>query len=663
MKKFYPVFFLFLCYFSAPGQDLITFTQSPRDLQLYPRDANNQAEVVFSGTVNKVGYTKIGAYVLRESVLTRLVSQTLNATISSQSFSLQIPIKAERAEYTFQVFVYSGTDSTLVVERNRIVCGDVFIIHGQSNALALSELAESTANFDDKYVRNVAGSSAADMSWYAAKSPYTSVGGIGLALQQLILDNQGIPTCILNGALGGATIDTLKGRDPANHANTNTLYGRLLYRAQWAGVAKQVKAIIWKQGEAEAGEAKTKGLVSGYADKFATLYKQFREDYNPSARIYVGQINMLNVPGDSAATLRDFQRRTKSIFQNVETIATVGTPGYDGIHYDSKGHRQIAFEQYRLIARDFYGSTDTLQINSPDIKKVFYNARKDSITLVFDDQMKMVWKDSAYYDGLTNTVKVRPQKDYFYLDGQAGLFTAGSAVGNRIMLSLSNPSAAKTIRYLPSYFGNQVDGPYNGPTLKNTRGMRAFSFDNVSIADAIPAVTTLAAKFVAKKQIQLTWNGPGTNTSLVIERADSLPNTFRRIAVVNSPAINYIDANLRDSVNTYYYRLRVYSPVSESSYSNIARSQQLVLAVEPLEITVQLYPNPLATDRLLNVTADQATFTQMTVYDLLGRAVKRWQGTAKNKLAIALDDLSAGVYVAEFMTVNGNVLRRKLIIR
>ena len=120
---------------------------------------------------------------------------------------------------------------------------------------------------------------------------------------------------------------------------------------------------------------------------------------------------------DYAAFIRDFQRRTKYLYANVETIATVGTPGYDGVHYQPLTYQRLAFEQFRQIARDFYGSTDTLQINSPDLRKVFFNARKDSISLVYDDQMQMVWtKDTATYSFATGArISYYQQKDFFYL--------------------------------------------------------------------------------------------------------------------------------------------------------------------------------------------------------------------------------------------------------
>jgi hypothetical protein len=660
MKRLYIIIVLFLYYLSASGQ--ITFDKLPRDLQLYPRDANSQAEVIISGRIT-TGYDKVSMQVLREGKLSKIVSQTITATATDSPFTLSSVIKAEPAEYSFRVFLFKGADSTLVAERKRIVCGDVYIIHGQSNALALAGLETNYSfNFDDKYLRNCtypysSSNIPAEMSWYASKDPYGSVGGFGLTLQRLILQTYGIPTLVMNGGVGGTGIAPLSLRDPSNHANLNTIYGRLLFRAQWAGVDKNVKAIIWKQGEDDAGNG-----PQGYDEKFKTLYNQFREDYG-DARIYVGQINILADKQEGAAALRDFQRRTRALFKNVESIATVGTNDYDGIHYGVAGHQQIAFEQFRQIARDFYGSKDTLQVNSPDVKKVFYNTRKDSLTLVFDDDMQMVWKtDTTFYNFATGAVTaVRQQKDYFYLDGQAGWVTGGAASKNRIVLGLKQPATAKALRYLPAYFSDATSDFYNGPTLKNARGMRAFSFDGVSIAEAIAPVT-LAAKPVTEKQIQLNWTAAANAQTQLLERADGTPSNYKLIATLNGTASTYSDDNLPDPFGTYYYRLRAYSNTSESAYSNVVNARPLVLSIEPSSPLVRLYPNPVAADRMLYVEAERVTFTNAVIRDVLGRAVKTWNGMAKNKLSLPLNDLDAGMYVADLQTADGQVLRHKVVI-
>ena len=669
MMRLYGCCFLCLCSVSLFGQ--VTFDQLPRDLQLYPRNAAGLSGVPVSGRVTTAGWTKISIQVLRAGKVSQLLSQPIAPAATNTPFQFQPQIKAEPAEYTVRVFLYKNNDSTVVAERSRIVCGDVYIIDGQSNAIAGGGLDELYSfNFDDTYLRNCtfpynSPNIPADMQWYPAKQPYANVGGFGLTLQRLILQTYGIPTAVMNGAQGGTGIDDLAFRDAGNPANLGTYYGQLLFRAQWAGMAKQVKAIIWKQGEYEAGSG---AKLSTYEAQFKKLYDQLRQDYNPDARIYVSQINIL--PGDvqveGAAALRDFQRRTKYLYSNVETIATVGTPGLgnDGVHYNGEAYQQMAFEQFRQIARDIYGSKDTVQINSPDIKKVFYNARKDTLTLAFDEGMQLVYKaDTAFYSNATG-VKLygRELKNYFYLDGQSGSVTGGSATANRVILSLKQPVLAKTLRYLPPYFSDAQSEFYDGPTLRNTRGMRAFSFDNVLIADAIPTITTLAARPVTEKQIQLNWTASATAKTQFLERADENPVNYKRIATLGGTTATYTDDNLPNQSGTYYYRLRASSDVSESAYSNVASARPLVLGVEPGLSAVRLYPNPVLADRTMYIDAERSTFTSVIILDLLGRAVQRWAGTAQNSLTIALDNAEAGLYVADLQLADGQILRQKFVV-
>ncbi|WP_429653518.1 sialate O-acetylesterase [Spirosoma lacussanchae] len=649
---------MILYYFSVSGQ--VKFTELPRNLQLYPRDAQNQAKIVVSGTVTWSEFERIAVKVLREGVVTGILSQTLVGE-PEKPFSFSTTIKAERAEYGLQIYLYTKTDSVLIAQRSRIVCGDIYIIHGQSNAKALAELDSYGIAPEDRFLRNCAYSDdLKSIDWYQVTDPYASVGGFGIMLQRLIVNTYNMPTLVLNGAVGGTGIVDLTARDPANPANIITYYGQLLSRAQWAGVANQVKGFIWKQGEEEAGSNPT-----NYDQKFGQLYSQIREDYG-NVRVYVGQINILRTARlEGAAALRDFQRRTKSLFSNVETIATVGSRGYDGIHYTAEGHKQMAFEQFRQIARDVYGFADTLQINSPDIKQAFYNTRKDSITLVFDTGMDMVWKADTtvnFANGPGSHVKY--QKDYFYLDELPGWVVAGSAQQNRVKLALKGPATARFLRYLPSEYSNPPTSTFfDGPTLRNKRGMRAFSFDGFPVADAIPTVSTLAAKPISEKEIQLNWPALPTAQVQIIERADGTPVNFRQIASLTAREASFTDTNLPDPFGIYYYRMRAFSAVSESQYSNVVMGRPLVLGIEPTAPLVQVYPNPVATGQQLHIESDQLQITRIDLRDLTGRLVKSWTGPARKTVAIALDGLATGLYVADLGTTQGHTVQRKLIVR
>ncbi|QJD79040.1 sialate O-acetylesterase [Spirosoma rhododendri] len=659
MKHIYPAVLLFLVNVSLAQ---VRFGQLPKDLQLYPRTSQNQASVPISGTVNATGFRQISVQLWREGKLSTVVSQTLSMAAASQPFQLSALIKAEPAEYRFRIFLYKNNDSTLVADRQRVVCGDVYVLYGQSNIIPGTSLAENYgAGFNDRYLRNYTyingGDPVSTLNWYPAKEPFASVGTVGLNIQRLILEQYGIPTVVINGAIGGATITELSARDPLYHGNTNTSYGRLLTRVQLAGLQQNVKAILWRQGEAESG-----GNATGYGDKFATLYKQLREDYG-NARLYVAQANLLGSGSEAAGTLRDFQRRTRQLFSNVATIATVGTRDYDGIHYFDTGYRQLAFEQFRLLARDFYGATDTLQIGSPDIQKVVYNARRDSVTLVFEPSMQMVWRDTTYYSFATGAqIGRRFQKDAFFLDNKAGLVTNGAASGNRVILRLNAASSAKTLTYMSPYFSDALSPFYNGPTLRNSRGMRAFTFADVAIADRIATPTQLAATPIDDKQIRLTWSVPTAGSQQIVERAVGQSGSFQLVKTLDGTTRSYVDTGLPDPYALYRYRVRVLTQTSESDYSAVARVMLLILGLTDAPV-VSVYPNPVGPDRQLNLDAGSTTVSTVVIRDMQGQVVSEWRGRATSQLQLPLHQLPSGLYVTDMNTTDGQVQQEKIVIR
>lgn len=639
----------------------VQFSQLPSELQLYPRNSQNQANVPVSGTVTATGFRRISVQLWREGKLNSVSSQTLSTGATNQPFQLQAVIKAEPADYRFRVFLYKNNDSTLVADRQRIVCGDVYVLYGQSNIIPGTALAERYgADFNDRYLRNCTYSTsdpATSMSWYPAKEPFAAVGTVGLTIQRLILEQYGIPTAIFNGAIGGATILSLSARDPLNHANTSTPYGRLLFRTRWAGVQKNVRAILWRQGEAESG-----GDATGYSDKLTALYKQLREDYGDT-RIYIAQANLLGSGSSEAGTLRDFQRRTRQQFSNVETIATVGTRDYDGIHYADDGYRQLAFEQFRLLARDFYGATDTVQIGSPDIKKVMYNARRDSVTLVFEPSMQMVWRDTTYYSFATGEkMGSRFQKDAFLLDNKAGQVVGGTAIGNRIVLRLTQSSTAKALTYLPPFFSDARSPFYNGPTLRNSRGMRAFTFADMPIADRLTNPTQLVATAVSDQQIRLSWITATAGTQQIVERAIGQAGAFQIVATVSSTVNAYVDNGITDAFGVYRYRIRAVSSVSESDYSNVATAKPLILGVNEMPVA-RLFPNPVGADRQLQIDTGASAISTVVIRDIQGRTVSEWRGRPVSSINLSLHPLAAGLYVADITTTEGQTQQEKLLIR
>jgi hypothetical protein len=109
---------------------------------------------------------------------------------------------------------------------------------------------------------------------------------------------------------------------------------------------------------------------------------------------------------------------------------------------------------------------------------------------------------------------------------------------------------------LPPYFGDFGKRQYQGTYLKNSLGMRAFSFYNVEIGGQVPILPTntfltLALAFHEDIKVKLTWNG-NSQTSYDIERSEENESNFVKIASVNGDS--YFDSNV-DLDKKYYYKI------------------------------------------------------------------------------------------------------------
>jgi len=116
VKALYVTAILFLYYFTTSAQ--VVFLQMPRPYQLFPRNANNQAEVVINGINYTPWFTKLTMEVWREDSLINVQTKTLTPDVDSTLFRFSSIIKAERAEYTFKVYAYTQTDSSLIANQN-----------------------------------------------------------------------------------------------------------------------------------------------------------------------------------------------------------------------------------------------------------------------------------------------------------------------------------------------------------------------------------------------------------------------------------------------------------------------------------------------------------------------------------------------------------------
>lgn len=425
----------------------VTFSQLPVAMQLVPRDLDtNQGTVPIAGTVSSIGYDAVVVKVLRDGSESRVERTPLCSLAADDPFELMIDIPAELASYGFQVYVAEGTNETLVAEVEDVVAGDVILIQGQSNAVAA--LISGSANLNQgRFVRSFGSStadpaaSAADNQWRIAEGDVTmgpaSIGQWGIRMGRLLVDTTGIPVAILNGGHGGQQIGFFQ-RDDLNPLNTATNYGRFLRRAQDAGIAGDVRAILFYQGESDGGNA------TGHHDGFVALYQDWLDDFDGVERVYVTQVRV--GCGMPSMELRDVQRRLGDDYENISVMSTTGLDGHDGCHFFyENGYHDLGQRYASMLTRDLYGGTDTPSIDPPNPERAYFSATDGTeVTLVMRRSDSILhWDDGAEAN--------------FVMEGSAVTVAAGRAEAGTLVLTLSGDGRGATGL---SYAGHSGAGPW-----------------------------------------------------------------------------------------------------------------------------------------------------------------------------------------------------------
>ncbi len=575
MKKTFTLLLLCL-FFSSKAQkiDKTTFDKLPDNLQLYPRNDKDEAQVPISGQIEEAGWQYFSVQVFREDKLIGYQRTNLSYSGNVGKFQfMPITIKAELAEYHFKIFaVNAQKDSTQIVFREHVVAGDAYLIGGQSNALAL--VSDIIIPYRNKFARSYGATYPYEpMTWELTEFGNHKVGQLGGGIQKKIIEKYKIPVCIINQAVGGINLGMSLQRNAGNLSDLSNNYGITYARVQKAGFLNGgIKAFIWRQGENESS-----GGSYFWGGLFDQLFKYWRQDFPDIKQYYIFQVGLIAWPERYAGALRDYQRRTKTIYAPfVENIACVGTKGYDGIHYDSSGHNQTNTELFRMIDRDLYKAKFTENINSPNVQKAYFSkADRTRITLEFESDQKMVWvEDTLLYDKRGNGVRQYMKNMFFFGENNSlnDIVITGRAVDNKIILTLNNPPPAKnTINYLPAFHDDAIFTQFGGPFLKNTIGMRAFSFDEVAIEPYIAsnfeplATPELSVSGITFQTLKLSWKTVNQAKFYVLQRKTNPNDAFQEIAKLGADKTQYSDSLLKDNT-TYYYRLKALGDKPESDF-------------------------------------------------------------------------------------------------
>lgn len=484
-------------------EGLITNDLKPCDYQLYPRNAEDYALVKVSGECENPGLTEgITLKVIKtdfygnETVIYYLTNW-FNS--NNYKFDFSVNIHSELSDYKFE-YKWStpnvNTQWELIAEK--VVCGDAFLIAGQSNASAVLGIQGEDEEYNNlyggtgmdpygRYSRSYGrmhpgyvacgemlsewGQSNVlrDDDWQTPDCYDFHVGAWGLYLQYRIQKVYGIPTCIINGARGGTSL--ISNLPQADNFDLNSYFGNYNYRVHQAGLNGNIKGVLWYQGENEAG------LGLGYKE-FQDLYTGWMTNYsNPFPKVYVIQLSPPPSPTNYGNIMEEL-RRLASIFPDLEVMATNGVGNRNGIHFHPEGYSSIGERLFKLLERDWYCNINNIEyITPPQVQRVYYEDNR--CVVEFDQTLEGELSDDLY--NVWRCMHLNVRLSSLAPDPNPKI------EGNKFTFVVPNYNATKIsyLDYIPDY-------NYEG-YLRNTNNVGAFAFYNIPITtkESLPNLNSL----------------------------------------------------------------------------------------------------------------------------------------------------------------------------
>jgi Concanavalin A-like lectin/glucanases superfamily/Domain of unknown function (DUF2341)/Carbohydrate esterase, sialic acid-specific acetylesterase len=442
--------------------------EQPEDGQFYARDDTNAGTLYYKGTLTEPGDAVFLTVFAGDQVFKRETAK-LGA---DRAYAFAVKLKPGLVTYRAEFGTTSGGIDQPLRTVSNLVCGDAYLIDGQSNAVS-TDWGKGDFPETSEWIRSFGstGNDPKSVRWgnaiRKAKGDRLAIGYWGFDVAKRLVETQQIPICIINGAVGGTRVDQHQ-RSLSDPQDLSTIYGRLLWRTTQAKLTHGIRGIFWHQGENDQGsDGPTGGFGwQTYRELFLAMAASWKQDYPNIQHYYLFQIwpsacSMGREGSDNR--LREVQRRLPSAFAHMSIMSTLGIDPPGGCHYPPEGYAQLARLIAPLVEQYNYGKAPTASITPPDLKRVAYvGGMNDTLLLEFDQPV--AWDDTLI--------------SQFYLDGMKGRVASGSVNGNVLTLKLTPGAIAQMISYLDSRSWSQKT------LLRGTNGIAALTFYEVPIEPA-----------------------------------------------------------------------------------------------------------------------------------------------------------------------------------
>jgi len=334
------------------GQNILKF---PSNRALYPRNALNKGYIKIE--VDNWQTPELRIKVYKDGIV---IKNDSVSTVSNYYRTDSIEIVAGLHYYKIELYDKNEAFENVVQIADSIVCGDVFLVNGQSNSNY-----ETTTNTD--FLNNDFLVTYKD-NWQKASSKATSIGQLGMKVGSSLINDTAIPVCILSEGLHSEKIEYFK-PNPSNHLDLATNYGRVLNKLNQIGFKEYVKGLIWFQGESDAHPSV---FNPNYLSDINTLYSAWKIDLPQIWKYYVIQIrpgcyDYMNVYSKTYTSVQQAQYLISEANEDVYLVST-NYSAHNGCHFDYyDGYDRLGDRILKLLKHHFYNFA--IQVN--DISPYF----------------------------------------------------------------------------------------------------------------------------------------------------------------------------------------------------------------------------------------------------------------------------------------------------
>ncbi|MDA9850454.1 hypothetical protein N9C38_07005, partial [Flavobacteriaceae bacterium] len=427
-------------------------------------------------------YSEVYVELYKNNSLIETYSQELSFSNDQASFEINIEINSELSKYSVKTYAINNAETSMIKQADDIVCGDVFIVQGQSNAEAPSYNG-SSSEYESDFIRVYANGNSSSSSvinnnqWYYGQGDGNSgtngnTGQWGLVLAKKLVDELNIPIAIFNGAHGGQPISFFQ--RPANYqSSTNSNYGRLYYRLNKSGLKSYVRGVLWSQGEADSFSG---GLTTEqYKNEFENLVGFWQEDYPSIEQYYIFQTRDCDC-GTSLlgrVKIKEAQRQLAVENNNISIMPTTGmTVHSDNCHYPfTNGYEKFGTRIFKPVLNNIYSVNYNEEINAPMVTDIqLSNANGLNIIITTNAETLMInTQDTA-------TLLEKISEDFVLTNANNVSIIGVEIQGSSIMLMLDGDPGTDAII---SLYGRHDDLEDN---ITNSSGIELVCFGNYCIS-------------------------------------------------------------------------------------------------------------------------------------------------------------------------------------